>query len=61
MWKLKNLEASHPRVAGIVQAHRQQIDAAWMGRQQMRSKYIENTKVPARAGGVKSAEEVKSS
>jgi len=28
MWKLKNLEASHPRIAGIVQAHRQQIDAA---------------------------------
>jgi hypothetical protein len=35
MWKLKNLEASHPRVAGIVQAHRQQIDAAGDGRQQM--------------------------
>jgi hypothetical protein len=28
IWKLKNLEASHPRVAGMVQAHRQQIDAA---------------------------------
>jgi hypothetical protein len=33
--KLKVLEASHPRVAGIVQAHRQQIDAAGDGRQQM--------------------------
>ena len=33
--KLKGLKASHPRVAGIVQAHRQQIDAAGHGRQQV--------------------------
>jgi hypothetical protein len=32
--KLKNLEASHPRVAGMVQAHRQHIDAAH-GRQEV--------------------------
>ena len=46
MLKLKNLEASHPRVAGIVQAHRQQIDAAGIGRQQMRFKDIEINKLP---------------
>lgn len=34
MWKLKNLEASHPRIAGIVQTHRQQIDAVHAGQQQ---------------------------
>jgi hypothetical protein len=33
--KLKILQASHPRVAGIVQAHRQQIDVAGAGQQQM--------------------------
>ena len=33
--KLKGLKASHPRVAGIVQAHRQQIDVAGAGQQQM--------------------------
>ena len=33
--KLKVLEASHPRIAGIIQAHRQQIDAAFGRRQQM--------------------------
>ena len=33
--KLRILQASHPRVAGIVQAHRQQIDAAGAGQQQM--------------------------
>jgi hypothetical protein len=46
MLKLKNLEASHPRVAGIVQAHRQQIDAAGIGRQQMRFKDIDINKLP---------------
>lgn len=35
MRKLKNLEASHPRVAGMVQAHRQQIDAVRAGQQQV--------------------------
>jgi len=38
--KLKVLEASHPRTAGIVQAHRQQIDAACARRQQMSEKDI---------------------
>jgi collagenase-like PrtC family protease len=38
--KLKGLKASHPRVAGIVQAHRQQIDAAGAGQQQMSEKDI---------------------
>jgi len=38
--KLKDLEASHPRVAGIVQAHRQQIDAAGARQQQMSEKDI---------------------
>jgi hypothetical protein len=38
--KLKVLEASHPRVAGIVQAHRQQIDAAGAGQQQVSEKDI---------------------
>ena len=38
--KLKILEASHPRIAGIVQVHRQQIDAATAGRQQMRNRDI---------------------
>ncbi len=38
--KLKGLEASHPRVAGIVQAHRQQIDAAGARRQQVSEKDI---------------------
>ncbi len=33
--KLKNLKASHPRVAGMVQAHRQHIDAAHAGQQQV--------------------------
>jgi hypothetical protein len=31
----EGLKASHPRVAGIVQAHRQQIDAAGARQQQM--------------------------
>jgi hypothetical protein len=39
LW-LKILQASHPRVAGIVQAHRQQIDAAPAGQQQMSEKDI---------------------
>jgi hypothetical protein len=38
--RLKVLEASHPRVAGIVQVHRQQIDAARGRRQQMSEKDI---------------------
>jgi hypothetical protein len=38
--KLKNLEVSHPRIAGIVQAHRQHIDAAGAGRQQMSDRSI---------------------
>jgi len=38
--KLKILQASHPRVAGIVQAHRQQFDAAPAGQQQMSEKDI---------------------
>jgi hypothetical protein len=41
MWKLKSLEASHPRVAGTVQAHRQQIDAAADGQQQMSQEDIQ--------------------
>jgi hypothetical protein len=51
MWKLKNLEASHPRVAGMVQAHRQQIDAVHAGQQQVdeNDMYI-NTLPAARAG-----------
>ena len=35
MLKLKGLQASPPRVAGIVQTHRQQIDAAVTRRQQV--------------------------
>jgi len=46
MWKLKNLEASHPRVAGMVQAHRQQIDAAAHGEQQMSKEAIQIGKLP---------------
>ena len=42
--KLKNLEASHPRVAGMVQAHRQHIDAAH-GRQEVRTKDINTSKL----------------
>jgi len=38
--KLRILQASHPRVAGIVQAHRQQIDAAGARQQQMSEKDI---------------------
>jgi hypothetical protein len=40
MLKLKGLQASHPRIAGIVQTHRQQIDAAVSGRQQMSEENI---------------------
>jgi hypothetical protein len=40
MFELKILEASHPRVAGIVQTHRQQIDAAEICRQRMRKENI---------------------
>jgi len=38
--KLKLRPASHPLVAGIVQAHRQQIDAAGARQQQMSEKDI---------------------
>jgi hypothetical protein len=38
--KLRILEASHPRIAGIVQVHRQQIDAAAHGQQQVSEKDI---------------------
>jgi len=41
--KLKNLEASHPRVAGMVQAHRQHIDTV-QGRQ-ARTKDIKDNKL----------------
>src|SRR6185436_19291978 len=42
----EGLEASHPRVAGIVQTHRQQVDAE-TGRQQVRTKDIKEWKLPA--------------
>jgi len=37
----EGLEASHPRVAGIVQTHRQQIDTAADGQQQMSQEDIQ--------------------
>ena len=40
MLKLKVLQASHPRVAGIVQTHRQQIDTAVTRRQQVGTRDI---------------------
>jgi hypothetical protein len=40
MLKLNGLQASHPRIAGIVQTHRQQIDAAVTGRQQVSEENI---------------------
>ena len=40
MLKLKVLQASHPRAAGIVQTHRQQIDAAVTRRQQVGTRDI---------------------
>ena len=39
MLEVEELEVSHPRVAGIVQTHRQQIDAR-TGRQQVRTRDI---------------------
>ena len=41
MLKLKVLQASHPRIAGIVQTHRQQIDTAADGQQQMSQEDIQ--------------------
>ena len=49
----EGLEASHPRVAGIVQTHRQQVDTAQMGRQPVRTEDIKDYKVPAVGEGVK--------
>jgi len=37
--EVEDLEASHPRVAGIVQTHRQQLDTQ-TGRQQVRARDI---------------------
>ena len=47
---IEGLEASHPRVAGIVQTHRQQVDTAQMGRQAVRTRDIKENKVPAARG-----------
>jgi hypothetical protein len=41
--EVEDLEASHPRVAGIVQTHRQQVDAQ-TGRQQVRTRDINNAR-----------------
>ena len=54
MLKLKVLQASHPRVAGIVQAHRQQIDAAGIGRQNGERRDMYCSKVISRSGEVSS-------
>ena len=54
MLKLKVLQASHPRVAGIVQAHRQQIDAAGIGRQDGDRRDMYCLKVISRSGEVSS-------
>lgn len=54
MLKLKVLQASHPRVAGIVQAHRQQIDAAGIGRQSADRRGMYCLKAISRSGEVSS-------
>jgi hypothetical protein len=41
MFEAEGLEASHPRVAGIVQTHRQQVGAQ-TGRRQVMTKDIKN-------------------
>ena len=55
MWKLKNLEASHPRIAGIVQTHRQQIDAVHAGQQQADRQNIQKRTLTESNGKGKSA------
>ncbi len=47
----EGLEASHPRIAGIVQTHRQQVDTAQIGRQQVRTKDIKKSTVTALQAG----------
>jgi hypothetical protein len=50
--EVENLEASHPRVAGIVQTHRQQVDTQ-TGRQQARTRDIKVARYQPVAGSVK--------
>jgi hypothetical protein len=52
MLKLEDLEASHPRVAGIVQTHRQQVDTQ-TGRQQVRTRDIREARYQPVSGSVK--------
>ena len=49
----EGLEASHPRVAGIVQTHRQQVDTQ-TGRQQVRTRDIKDARYQPVSGSVKS-------
>ena len=50
--EVENLEASHPRVAGIVQTHRQQVDTQ-TGRQQVRTRDIKGARYQPVGGSVK--------